>query len=78
MKYEILGGGHVTAATDLGLVQALRQDSQAWAPSVGIEDFMEGMADRCRTQKGVTVRTNGIANFVADLKEHGFISQASE
>lgn len=76
MTYEILGGGQVTAATDLGLVQALRQDSQAWAPSVGIEDFMEDMADRCRTQKGVAVRTDGIANFVTDLKQHGFITPA--
>lgn len=74
-KYEILGGGHVTATTDLGVVQALRQDAQQWVPSVSIEDFMEGMSSRAKTQKGVVVRIDSIANFVSDLKQHGFITQ---
>ncbi|WP_022821914.1 hypothetical protein [Hymenobacter norwichensis] len=75
-KYEILGGGQVEATTDLGLVEALRRDAQAWVPSVSIEDFMEGMASRAKVQKGVEVRTNSIANFTADLKRFGFITQA--
>ncbi|WP_400194046.1 hypothetical protein [Hymenobacter sp. B81] len=77
MKYELLGGGHIKAATDLGIVQALREDAQAWQPSVSIEDFMEGMASRCKIQKGVDVRTDSIGNFVDDLKLHGFITPAS-
>lgn len=72
-KYNVLGGGHVEATTDLGLVEALRRDAQPWVPSVSIEDFMEGMADRAKIQKGVSVRTDNIANFISDLKQHGFI-----
>lgn len=76
MKYNLLGGGQIEATTDFGLVQALRQDAQQWIPSVGIEDFMEGMAERCKVQKGVLVRTDYIVNFVADLRQHGFITAA--
>ncbi|WP_375435097.1 hypothetical protein [uncultured Hymenobacter sp.] len=73
-KYELLGGGHIEATTDLGLVEALRRDAQAWLPSVSIEDFMEGMAARCKIQTGAVVRTNSVANFIADLKEHRFVN----
>ncbi len=74
MRYDIIGGGHFEAATDLEAVEALRQDGMAWIPTAGIEDFMEGMADRCQIQKGVTVRTDSVANFVADLVLYGFIT----
>lgn len=74
MKYTILGGGPIEATTDLGLVQALRQDAQQWVPSVSIEDFMEGMAQRAEMQKGQPVRTDSVANFIADLKQHGFLT----
>ena len=74
--YKIRGGGHIGATTDLGLVQALREDAQAWQPSVSIEDYMEAMAARCKVYDGAVVRTNTIANFIADLKEIGFLSLA--
>lgn len=74
MKYEILGGGHIEAASPLELVEALRQDSMAWAPTVGIEDFMEEYAGRCKMQNGSTVRTDSLDNFLHDLQAGGFIS----
>lgn len=76
-KYEILGGGHVTATTDLGLVSALREDAQQWVPSVSIEDYMEGFARRAKMQKGVDVRISSLAEFVSDLKEFGFVTEVA-
>lgn len=75
-KYNVLGGGHIEATTDLGVIEALREYSAAWIPTVGIEDFMEGMAERCQIQTGDVVRTDSIAHFVADLKQFGFITPA--
>lgn len=72
--YNILGGGQVTATTDLGLVQALRQDAQQWLPSVSIEDYMEGAAVRCKIYDGSIVRIDNVANFVADLKQCGVVT----
>ena len=74
MKYEILGGSPVEAATDLELVEALRQQGMAWAPTVGIEDFMEGMAHRAEMHRGFPIRTDSVANFVADLVQYDFIT----
>jgi hypothetical protein len=74
MKYKLLGGGHIEAASPLELVEALRADSQAWAPTVGIEDFMEGYADRCKMQNGAIVRTDSLINFLHDLQAGGFIT----
>jgi hypothetical protein len=45
---------------------------------VGIEDFMEGMAQRCKIQTGDVVRTDFITNFVADLKQFAFITATNE
>ena len=73
MKYEILGSGQLEAATPLEVAEALRQLGMAWNPTVGIEDFMEGMAQRCQIQRGVVVRTDSVENFVADLLQYGFI-----
>lgn len=73
MQYDLLGGGHVTAATPLDLVEALRQDSQAWAPTVGIEDFMDEYARRCALQTGAVVRTDDLLHFLYDLMRHGFL-----
>jgi hypothetical protein len=74
MTYDILGGGSFAATTPLEVVEALRLDAMEWVPSVGIEDFMEGMAQRCQVQTGAVVRTDSVANFVDDLQEHGFIT----
>ena len=74
MKYEILGGGQLEAATPLEVAEALRQDGMAWIPTVGIEDFMEGMADRCYKQREVVVRTDSVEHFVADLVQYGFLT----
>lgn len=76
MKYDILGGGHVAGATQLELVEALRADCQAWVPSVSIEDFMEGMAARCKTQTGATVSTMDPTSFLVDLIAGGFLTPA--
>jgi hypothetical protein len=76
MKYELLGGGHIEAASPLELVEALRADSADWVPSVSIEDFMEGMAGRCKIQNGTTVRTDSVVNFLHDLQQGGFITPA--
>lgn len=73
-KYNILGGGQIEALTDFGIIEALRAFSQDWIPTVGIEDFMEGMAQRCTIQLGVAVRTDSMTNFVADLKQYEFIT----
>ena len=45
---------------------------------MGIEDFMEGMAGRCKIQTGALVRTDSEANFIADLVKHGFLTQVPE
>jgi hypothetical protein len=78
MTFEILGGGQVTAPTDYQLVEALRQDGMAWAPTVSIEDFMEGMAERARMQKGVEVRTDAVHRFLFDLQLHGFLKPVDD
>lgn len=76
MKYEILGGGHIEGATELELVEALRADGQAWLPSVSIEDFMEGMAARCKTQTGATICTLDTTSFLMDLIANKFLIPA--
>lgn len=76
--YNVLGGSHIIeATTDLGIIEALREYSQDWIPTVGIEDFMEGMAARCKIQTGDVVRIDTLTNFVADLKQYGFITPVS-
>lgn len=77
MKYELLGGGHMEGATALDLVEALRLDSQPWAPTVGIEDFMEGYAARCQLQTGARVRTDSVDHFIQDLIAAGFLRGVS-
>jgi hypothetical protein len=72
-QYTLLGGGQIQASTDLGIVEALRRDAQDWR----IEDFLEGMAARAKTQKDVTLRIDTSTSFVADLKQHGFIELES-
>jgi hypothetical protein len=74
MKYEIEGGGHVEAASPLELVEALRQDAMAWAPSVSVEDYMEDLAARSKIQDGSTVRTDSAENFITDLIACGFLT----
>lgn len=78
VTYNVLGGGQIQAATDLGIIEALREHSQAWIPTVGIEDFMEGMAKRCMIQTGDFVRTDYFVNFVEDLKRFGYLTRADE
>jgi hypothetical protein len=77
MKYNLLGGGSIEAATELGLVEALRQDAMAWVPSVSIEDFMEGMAARCKIQTGADVSTLSVTSFLIDLIAGGFLIPAA-
>ncbi|OWP62878.1 hypothetical protein CDA63_11715 [Hymenobacter amundsenii] len=76
MTYELLGGGQVTAPSAWGLVLALRDDSQKWAPTVGPEDFMEEYARRCQMQNGTMVRTDNALNFIDDLVAGGFLTLA--
>ena len=76
MKYELLGGGHVEAPSPLALVMELRKDSQQWAPTVGIEDFMEEYAKRCKFQNGAIVRTGNVQHFIDDLVAGGFMTPA--
>ena len=78
MKYEILGGGQLEAATPLEVAEALRLDGMAWNPTVGIEDFMENMAEGCYRQREVVVRTDSVEHFVADLVTYGFITPVNE
>jgi hypothetical protein len=73
MKYNLLGGGSIEAPTELGLVEALREDSMAWAPTVSIEDFMEEMAARCKIQTGATISTLDVNSFLIDLIANGFL-----
>jgi hypothetical protein len=77
-KYNVLGGGQIEATTDLGIIEALRGYSQEWLPSVSIEQFMEGMASRCKIQTGDFVRTDYFVNFVFDLKRFGYIIPVEE
>ncbi|MGI4873364.1 MAG: hypothetical protein ACRYFX_19575 [Janthinobacterium lividum] len=74
MKYEVLGGEPLEAATPLEVAQALRQQAMAWAPSVSIEDFMEGMAHRAEQYRGHPIRTDSVDHFVADLVQHDFLT----
>ena len=77
MKYNLLGGGSIEAATALGLVEALRADAAAWIPTVSIEDFMEGMAERCKLQTGADISTLDVNSFLVDLIAHGFLVPAA-
>ena len=78
MKYNVLGGGQLEATTDLGIIEAMRQDAQEWAPSADRQEYMNDLAARAMTQKGVIVRTDYINNFVADLRQYGFITPVEE
>lgn len=78
VTYNVLGGGQIRAATDFGIIEALREHSQAWIPTVGIEDFMEGMAARCKIQTGDIVRIDYMVNFVQDLMRFGYLTRAEE
>lgn len=78
VTYNVLGGGQIQAATDLGIIEALREHSQAWIPSVSIEAFMEGMAARCKIQTGDFVRTDYFVNFVQDLFRFGYLTRAED
>lgn len=75
MTYDMLGGGSFEAATPLEVVEALRHDAMAWVPSVSIEDFMEGMAQRCQVQTGAVIRTDSVEHFVDDLLAADFIAR---
>jgi hypothetical protein len=74
VKYNVLGGGQIEATTDFGIINALREDAKEWIPSASIEEFMVGMAERAKIQKGVIVRTDYFVNFVNDLRQYGFIT----
>ena len=74
MKYTVLGGEPLEAATPLEVTEALRQQAMAWAPSVSIEDFIEGMAHRAQMHRGHPIRTDSVDHFVADLVQHGFLT----
>ena len=74
MNYHVLGGDPFEAATPLDVAEALRQQAMAWAPSVSIEDFMEGMAHRAAMHAGRPVRADTPENFVADLVEVGILT----
>lgn len=77
MKYELLGGGQVEASSALALVLELRKDSQEWAPTVGVEDFMEEYAKRCKMQNGTVVRIDTMQHFIDDLVAGGFLTPVS-
>jgi hypothetical protein len=71
MYFDVSGGHQVAAYTDQDLVEALRAKL---LPSVNTERFMDVMAQLCRTQNSVEVRTNSTLNFLHDLQEHGIIA----
>ena len=74
MKYQVLGGAPLEAATPLEVAQALRQQAMDWAPSVSVEDFIEGMAQRASQYCGHPIRIDSVDHFVADLVQHGFLT----
>ena len=76
MKYDILGSGPIEAASSLELVEKMRAEDQQWVPSVSIEDYMEGMAQRCKIQTGAEVSTDSVDIFLIDLIAGGFIKKA--
>jgi hypothetical protein len=76
MTYEILGGGRVEAASSLELVEKMREQDQQWVPSVGIEDYMEGVAQRCKIQNGTEVSTDSVDTFLIDMIAGGFLKKA--
>lgn len=76
MKYYFPDGDYVEASqplNPLALIETLRQDAMAWAPSVSIEDYMEGIRHRAKLQSGADVRIDSPENFVADLLATGFL-----
>jgi hypothetical protein len=77
MKYHLLGGGSIEAATDLGLIEALQQESKAFTLTGSIEDFMNDVAARCKTQTGADVSSRSVTTFLVDLVAGGFLIPAA-
>lgn len=71
-RYELFGGGFIDAKDATDLVERLNENSfMGGNPDINI--FMQGVAERCKIQKAVKVRTDSIENFVADLERHEFV-----
>lgn len=58
------------------IVEQLR--SQSLNPAQGLESFMQATADRCKLQRGSTIRTDSFQNFVDDLEASQFIQKIED
>lgn len=74
IKYELLGGGTITASSPKEIIEALRQSS--FTSEKTIEDFMEAMASACKVQTGAIISTYNEDEFVTDLLANGFLKRA--
>lgn len=73
-KYQILGGGFVTADSAKDLVEFLNNSSM-FGFEFDIEKFMEQTSKACAIQTGAEIRTDSKEVFIADLIANGFITE---
>jgi hypothetical protein len=73
MKFVTPGGASYEAGAPLQLVEAMRAEAAEWAPSVGIEAYMEAAAERAAKYNGRAVESGSPWPFVRDLMRSGII-----
>lgn len=75
MKFTLLGGGAVEAASPAELVEALRRDTATWRPEEAADrdGWMRAYAARAELQTGRTVRAQD-EYFLLDIARAGLVS----
>ena len=73
-RYELLGGGTITASTPEEFVNELNARS-FFGSNNDVKLFMKGVAVACKLQTGATIRTKNYIVFLHDLKRKGFVSE---
>lgn len=70
-KFRMLGGGIVAGENNQEIAEAIRDQSFNKADS--LQEFMEQTARACIMQRGKSVRTDNVGNFIRDLKKEGYL-----
>lgn len=71
-NYELADGGRITASSPEEFVRLLREGS--WFDhDCTDEEFMNNFTGRYKELHGVTVSTDTLEHFMADLRKYGYI-----
>lgn len=75
MKYKLKDGGVINASTPEEFVTNMRESSR-FDSNCSVAQYMENFAARFKTQEGSDIRFDTAENFLQDLSEDGFVSEA--